>query len=149
MKLFIVVLLYLFQKQNAIHIEEYEIEAVGVLTEQLFIAASNYISECNLVPVEKSCQHQNRTMNITKGQDLINILVWNKKGDIVENLSKSKYKTLNLPKVKEDIVTLVHDMGESSCSLRMKNLISNAYLHKPEAFVISIDYSSIVRYFNS
>jgi hypothetical protein len=38
----------------------------------------------------------------------------------------------------------MHDMGESSCSNKMKKLIRRIYAKKPEAAVISIDYSSIV-----
>ena len=39
---------------------------------------------------------------------------------------------------------LVHDMGKSSCSKRMKKLIRRSYKNKPGAAVLTLDYSSIV-----
>ena len=114
----------------------------------MFVALSNYISECNLVAFGKLCQNQIRPINIIKGQDLVNLVLWNKNGEIIDNLSKSKEKVLDLPEVKEDVVVFIHDMGESSCSLRMKNLIKDAYQKKPDTLVISVDYSSIVSILN-
>ena len=71
------------------------------------------------------------------------ILVWSKNLEIKESLSLSNYKSQKLDKFKE-IILLIHDMGESSCSNKMNKLIRRSYVKKPEAAVISLDYSSIV-----
>ena len=126
-------------------VEDHELQAIHTLSNQLHIALKNYISECNLVPVGNSCQDQSRQMKIKKGQDLVNIIVWNQNAEIEKILSRSIEESSSLPEI-EDLVILVHDMGESSCSERMRKLIRDSYRKKPDNVVITIDYSPIVRF---
>ena len=72
------------------------------------------------------------------------IVFWNKNAEIIDTLSQSVCKTFKMPQV-EDLVIFVHDMGESSCSTRMRSLIKNAYSKKPNTAVMTIDYSPVVR----
>ena len=130
-------------------IENDKIEAVAALSEQLVNGISDYISECNLVPVGKSCQISNVPMKMgftEEQQDLVKVLVWSKYGKIVEVLSLLNYSSQVLHQFGE-VVIFVHDMGESSCSERMKDLIVQAYLKKPNVAVISLDYSPVVGFF--
>ena len=125
-----------------------EKKAIAALSEQLIIAMHDYISGCSIMPIEKSCYSSQRSMNTIKSEisgkkELVKILVWNKNLEIKEALSLSNYKSQELDKFKE-IVLLVHDMGESSCSKRMKKLIRRSYKNKPDAAVLTLDYSSIV-----
>ena len=133
--------------QNSVQkpVQDHELQAVLTLSNQLHIALKNYISECNLVPVGNSCQKQTRQMNIAKGQDLVNIIVWNRNAGIEKILSRSITESNSLPKI-EDLVIFVHDMGESSCSERMRKLIRDSYRKKPDNIVITIDYSPIVSF---
>ena len=126
-------------------VQDHELQAVLTLSNQLHIALKNYISECNLVPVGNSCQKQTRQMNIAKGQDLVNIIVWNRNAGIEKILSRSITESNSLPKI-EDLVIFVHDMGESSCSESMRKLIRDSYRKKPDNIVITIDYSPIVSF---
>ena len=80
---------------------------------------------------------------ISGKKELVKILVWSKNLEIKEALSLSNYKSQELDKFKE-IILLMHDMGESSCSNRMNKMIRRLYVKKPKATVISLDYSSIV-----
>ena len=71
-------------------VQDHELQAVLTLSNQLHAALKNYISECNLVPVGNSCQKQTRQMKITKGQDLVNIIVWNQNAGIEKILSRHR-----------------------------------------------------------
>ena len=127
---------------------EDEKQAVADLSEQLVNAMHDYISECNIIPIEKSCYSNIRSMDTIKSdisdkKESVKILVWNKNLEIVEALSLSNYKSQEIDKFKE-VVLLIHDMGESSCSKRTKNLIRRSYIEKPNASVLSLDYSSNV-----
>ena len=126
-------------------LQGHELQAVLTLSNQLHIALKNYISECTLVPVGNSCQNQTRQRNIAKGQDLVNIIVWNRNAGIEKILSRSITESSSLPKI-EDLVIFVHDMGESSCSERIRKLIRDSYRKKPDNIVITIDYSPIVSF---
>ena len=83
-------------------------------------------------------------MEVKAGQDLVNLIIWNRNAEISEILSRSVSKNVTLPFI-EDLVIFVHDMGESSCSTRMRSLIKNAYSKKPNTAVMTIDYSPVVR----
>ena len=127
---------------------EDEKQAVADLSEQLVNAMHDYISECNIIPIGKSCYSNIRSMDTIKSdisdkKESVKILVWNKNLEIVEALSLSNYKSQEIDKFKE-VVLLIHDMGESSCSNKTKNLIRRLYIEKPNASVLSLDYSSIV-----
>ena len=129
-------------------IQKDEKEAVAALSEQLVNAMHDYISECNIIPIGKSCYSNIRSMDTIKSdisdkKETVKILVWNKDLEIVEALSLSNYKSQEIDKFKE-VVLLIHDMGESSCSNKTKNLIKKSYIEKPDASVLSLDYSSIV-----
>lgn len=76
------------QKHVQNPVQDHELQAVLTLSNQLHIALKNYISECNLVPIGNSCQNQTRQMKITKGQDLVNIIVWNQNAGIEKILSR-------------------------------------------------------------
>ena len=153
MKNIILVLLLTFSynKANREHkklIPNDEKIAIATLSQQLVIAMHDYISGCSIIPIEKSCYTSQRSMDTIKGEisgkkELVKILVWSKNLEIKESLSLSNYKSQELYKFKE-IVLLVHDMGESSCSKRMKKLIRRSYKNKPDAAVLTLDYSSIV-----
>ena len=139
----------IFQRNVDCTIEKHKIEAVAALSQQLVNGISDYISECNLVPVGKSCQISNVPMKMgftEEQQDLVKVLVWSKYGKIVEVLSLLNYSSQVLHQFGE-VVVFVHDMGESSCSERMKDLIVQAYLKKPNVAVISLDYSPVVGFF--
>ena len=41
-------------------------------------------------------------------------------------------------------VIIVHDMGESSCSRRIKELVQAIYSKKPGSTILTLDYSSLV-----
>ena len=71
-------------------VQDHELQAIRTLSNQLHIALKNYISECNLVPVGYSCQNQTSQMKITKGQDLVNIIVWNQNAGIEKILSRHR-----------------------------------------------------------
>ena len=127
---------------------EDEKQAVADLSEQLVNAMHDYISECNIIPIGKSCYSNIRSMDTIKSdisdkKESVKILVWNKDLEIVEALSLSNYKSEEIDKFKE-VVLLIHDMGESSCSNKTKKLIRRLYIEKPNASVLSLDYSSIV-----
>ena len=129
-------------------IQKDEKQAVADLSEQLVNAMHDYISECNILPIGKSCYSSQRSMDTIKSdisdkKESVKILVWNKDLEIKESLSLSNYKSQEIDKYKE-VVLLIHDMGESSCSNKTKNLIRRSYIEKPEAAVLSLDYSSIV-----
>ena len=153
MKNILLVLLLTFSYNKAIReheklIPNNEKKAIATLSEQLVIAMHDYISGCNIVPIEKSCYTSQRSMEtiqseISRKKKLVKILVWSKNLEIKESLSLSNYKSQELDKFKE-IILLVHDMGESSCSKRMKKLIRRSYKNKPDAAVLTLDYSSIV-----
>lgn len=149
--LLVLLLTFSYNKANREHeklIPNDEKKAIATLSEQLVIAMHDYISGCNIVPIEKSCYTSQRSMEtiqseISRKKKLVKILVWSKNLEIKESLSLSNYKSQELDKFKE-IVLLVHDMGESSCSKRMKKLIRRSYKNKPDAAVLTLDYSSIV-----
>ena len=149
--LLVFLLMFSYNKANREHeklIPNDEKKAIATLSEQLVIAMHDYISGCNIVPIEKSCYTSQRSMEtiqseISRKKKLVKILVWSKNLEIKESLSLSNYKSQELDKFKE-IVLLVHDMGESSCSKRMKKLIRRSYKNKPDAAVLTLDYSSIV-----
>ena len=127
---------------------EDEKQAVADLSEQLVNAMHDYISECNIIPIGKSCYSNIRSMDTIKSdisdkKESVKILVWNKDLEIVEALSLSNYNSQEIDKFKE-VVLLIHDIGESSCSNKTKNLIRTSYKEKPDATVLSLDYSSIV-----
>ena len=127
---------------------EDEKQAVADLSEQLVNAMHDYISECNIIPIGKSCYSNIRSMDTIKSdisdkKESVKILVWNKNLEIVEALSLSNYNSQEIDKFKE-VVLLIHDMGESSCSNKTKKLIRRLYIEKPNASVLSLDYSSIV-----
>ena len=131
--------------------QKYEIEAVATLTEQLVNAMANYISACHEIPIEKSCDFSSSSMNTIKSEfadkrELSKVLVWNKNLEIVEVLSLSnKLESQELSKFNESVL-LIHDMGESSCSERIRKLIKDSYRKKPDNIVITIDYSPIVSF---
>ena len=149
--LLVLLLTFCYNKANREHekmIPNDEKKAIATLSEQLVIAMHDYISGCNFIPIEKSCYTSQRSMEtiqseISRKNRLLQILVWSKNLEIKEALSLSNYKSQELDKFKE-IVLLVHDMGESSCSKRMKKLIRRSYKNKPDAAVLTLDYSSIV-----
>ena len=108
---------------------EDEKQAVADLSEQLVNAMHDYISECNIIPIGKSCYSNIRSMDTIKSdisdkKESVKILVWNKDLEIVEALSLSNYKSEEIDKFKE-VVLLIHDMGESSCSNKTKKLITS------------------------
>ena len=129
--------------------QEYELKAVATLSEQLVNTMANYISGCYDIPIEKSCDFSSSSMDTIKSEiadkrELTKILVWNKNLEIVEALSLSNnLESQELSKFKESVL-LIHDMGESSCSDKMFQLIQESYTKKPETAVITLDYSSIV-----
>ena len=149
--LLVLLLTFSYNKANREHeklIPNDEKKAIATLSEQLVIAMHDYISGCNIIPIENSCYTSQRSMEtiqseISRKKKLVKILVWSKNLEIKESLSLSNYKSQELDKFKE-IVLLVHDMGESSCSKRMKKLIRRSYKNKPDAAVLTLDYSSIV-----
>ena len=145
---FLLILNYNKAKKEPMRIQKDKNQAVAALSEQLVNAMHDYISGCSIIPIGKSCYFSQRSMEtirteISGKRELMKILVWNKNLEIKEALSVSNYKSQELHKFKE-IVLLVHDMGESSCSKRMKKLIRRSYKNKPDAAVLTLDYSSIV-----
>jgi hypothetical protein len=149
--LFVLLLAFSYNKATREHqklIPNDEKKAIATLSEQLFIAMHDYISGCSIIPIKESCYTSEKSMDTIKSEisgkkELVKILVWSKNLGIKESLSLSSYKSQKIDKSKE-IVLLMHDMGESSCSNKMNKLIRRIYVKKPEAAVISIDYSSIV-----
>ena len=76
------------------------------VTEQLLFAFSDYISECRYVPKDRSCSQSYGTIEslkreISQGKPLVEILVWNHDGKIIEVLSMSNYKSQVLHRSKE------------------------------------------------
>ena len=121
---------------------------MATLSEQLVNAMANYISGCDEIPIEKSCDFSSSSMDtikneISRKKELVKILVWSKNLEIKESLSLSNYNSQEIDQFKE-VVLLIHDMGESSCSNKTKNLIRRSFIEKPHASVLSLDYSSIV-----
>ena len=149
--LLVFLLTFCYDKANREHekiIPNDEKIAIATLSEQLVNAMHDYISGCSIIPIEKSCYFSQRSMEtiqseISGKRELMKILVWSNNLEIKESLSLSNYKSQEIDKFKQ-IVLLIHDMGESSCSNKMKNLIRRSYIKKPEAAVLSLDYSSIV-----
>ena len=146
----VIMLILNYNKANRepIGIQKDKNQAVAAFSEQLVNTMQDYISGCSLIPIEKSCYSSQRSMDtirseISQKRELVKILVWSKNLEIKESLSLSNYKSQEIDKFKQ-IVLLIHDMGESSCSNKMKNLIRRSYIKKPEAAVLSLDYSSIV-----
>ena len=133
--------------------QKYELEAVATLSEQLVNAMANYISGCHEIPIEKSCDFSSSSMDTIKSEiadkrELAKVLVWNKNLEIVEVLSFSNnLKSQKLSKHNEPVL-LIHEMGESSCSDKMRKLIKESYRKKPETAVITLDYSSVVSCFS-
>ena len=145
---FLLILNYNKANKEPMGIQKDKNQAVAALSEQLVNAMHHYISGCSIIPIEKSCYFSQRSMEtiqseISRKRELMKILVWSNNLEIKESLSLSNYKSQEIDKFKE-IVLLIHDMGESSCSNKMKNLIRRSYIKKPEAAVLSLDYSSIV-----
>ena len=109
---------------------------------------SDYISECRFVPIEENPCSQNNwsieslKVEISKGKQLVKVLIWNPNVEIIEVLSTSNYRSKFLSKYRE-VILFIHDMGESAYSERMRNLIRKSYVKKPEALVISLDYSLV------
>ena len=133
----------------------YELEAVATLSEQLVNAMANYISGCHEIPIEKSCDFSSSSMDtieseIADNSKLAKVLVWNKNLEIVEVLSLyyNNLESQALSKFNKSVL-LIHDMGESSCSEKMLQLIKESYTEKPETAVITLDYSSIVSSFSA
>ena len=144
-------LMFNYNKANREHeklLKNYEKKLIATLSEQLVNAMHDYISGCSIIPIEKFCYTSQSSMDTIKSEisgkkELVKILVWSKNLEIKEALSLSNYESQELDKFKE-IVLFIHDMGESSCSNKMKKLIGRSYIKKPEAAVLSLDYSSIV-----
>ena len=132
----------------------YELEAVATLSKQLVNAMANYISGCHEIPIEKSCDFSSSSMDTIKSEiadkrELAKVLVWNRNLEIAEVLSLSNnLESQELSKLNESVL-LIHDMGESSCSDKMRQLIEETYTEKPETAVITLDYSSIVSCFSA
>ena len=145
---FLLILNYNKASKERMGIQKDKNQVVAALSEQLVNAMHDYISGCSLIPIEKSCYSSQRSMNTIRSEisgkrELVKILVWSKNLEIKESLSLSNYKSQEIDKFKQ-IVLLIHDMGESSCSNKMKKLIRRSYIEKPEAAVVSLDYSFIV-----
>ena len=148
--LLVLLLNFSYYKANREHqklIPNDEKTAIATLSEQLLIAMHDYISGCSIIPIGKSCYFSQRSIEtirteISGKRELMKILVWNKNLEIKESLSLSNYKSQEIDKFKQ-IVLLIHDMGESSCSNRMKNLIRRSY-----TFCVSSSVSSFVLVFN-
>ena len=127
---------------------------MATLSEQLVNAMANYISGCHEIPIEKSCDFSSSSMDTIKSEiadnsELAKVLVWNKNLEIVEVLFLSNnLESQELSKLNESVL-LIHDMGESSCSDKMRQLIKESYTEKPETAVITLDYSSIVSCFSA
>ena len=145
---FLLILNYNKANKEPMRIQKDKNQAVAALSEQLVNAMHDYISGCSIIPIGKSCYSNIRSMDTIKSdisdkKESVKILVWNKDLEIVEALSLSNYKSEEIDKFKE-VVLLIHDMGESSCSNKTKKLIRRLYIEKPNASVLSLDYSSIV-----
>jgi hypothetical protein len=144
-------LMFNYNKANREHeklLKNYEKKLIATLSEQLVNAMHDYISGCSIIPIEKFCYTSQSSMDTIKSEisgkkELVKILVWSKNLEIKEALSLSNYESQELDKFKENVL-FIHDMGESSCSNKMKKLIGRSYIKKPEAAVLSLDYSSIV-----
>ena len=127
---------------------------MATLSEQLVNAMANYISGCYEIPIEKSCDLSSSSIDTIKSEiadnrELAKVLVWNKNLKIVEVLSLSNnLESQDLSKFNESVL-LIHDMGESSCSDKMWQLIQESYTEKRETAVITLDYSSVVSCFSA
>ena len=67
---------------------------------------SDYISECRVVPIEKSCSKSSWTLEsvkreISEGKPLVKVLIWNHNGRIIDVLTMSNYKSELLPRSRE------------------------------------------------
>ena len=67
---------------------------------------SDYISECRVVPIEKSCSQSSWTLEsvkreISEGKPLVKVLIWNHNGKIIDVLTMSNYKSELLPRSRE------------------------------------------------
>ena len=149
--LLVFLLTFCYNKANREHeklITNDEKKLIATLSEQLVNAMHDYISECSIFPIGKSCYSSIRSMDTIKSEisdkkESVKILVWNKDVEIVEALSLSNYRSQDIDKY-NGVVLLIHDMGELSCSKKMKDWIRRSYIEKPYAAVLSLDYSSIV-----
>ena len=127
---------------------------MATLSEQLVNVMANYLSGCDEIPIEKSCDFSSSSMDTIKSEiadkrELAKVLVWNRNLEIAEVLSLSNnLESQELSKLNESVL-LIHDMGESSCSDKMRQLIEETYTEKPETAVITLDYSSIVSCFSA
>ena len=77
------------------------------------------------------------------------ILIWDSDANIVDFVSKKKPHSKHQMKL-QNITNLIiheHDIGESTCSSRIRELIKLAYQKQPNSLIISLDHSSVVSLF--
>ena len=100
---------------------------MATLSEQLVNVMANYLSGCDEIPIEKFCDFSSSSMDTIKSEiadkrELAKVLVWNRNLEIAEVLSLSNnLESQELSKFNESVL-LIHDMGESSCSDKMREV---------------------------
>ena len=75
------------------------------------------------------------------------IFIWDHDANIIDYISNTKPRSQYLienQKMKSNLIMYKHDIGESSCSKRLRDLIRLSYRKQPASLVISLDYSKIV-----
>ncbi len=78
-------------------------------------------------------------------RNLVQIIVWNESGNMVEILDETRTRSDVWNDLqKHNLLAVVHDWGESSCSSSIRKLIKSLYEAKPDHKVITFDYSNHV-----
>ena len=116
-----------------------EIISIKVLTEQLMIALSHYLTQCESRPYRGQCLNTTNLQN--DGQ--VKIIIWDPDGNILEEVSEQSPRSKFWNKFEKKFM-LWHDFGESSCSTRMREMVRSIYKRRPMSLVTSLDYSSMV-----
>ena len=78
------------------------------------------------------------------------IFIWDENGNIKDYVSATKPYSQYLTEKHERNRSLViyhHDIGESSCSQNIRELVRLAYEKQPHSLVISFDFSGLVSIF--
>ena len=165
--IFVFLLNYSDSKNSSIKAQK----AIGILAKQTYIAFKNLLSKCEYVPEEiksggkillnikkaicfdflilyealQCGKYQGKTQISNESR----ILIWDSDANIVDFVSKKKPHSKHQMKIDKitNLIIYEHDIGESTCSNRIRKLIRLAYEKEPKSLIISLDHSSIVSFF--
>lgn len=95
---------------------------------------------------EEDSSEESSEEQVHDGKSRVQINIWDEHGNLKHVINDQNIRNFDwLKKKKEEVLGIVHDWAESSCSDSIKDMVKKLYANKKEILVATLDYSKYVR----